>query len=186
MSIPLPERLGDDQVVLRPLDAGDAVPYAAAFRRDPALGRFLGRETDPDEDEVTTMIAGTPQRAQDGRLVELAMADPATDAFWGSVLLHSFNWTSRRCEIGFWVAPDHRRRGVAARAIGPTLAWAFGDLDLLRVEMTTTPENPAVPELARRLGLTQEGVLRRRNVERGQRVDIIWFGLLREEWPAFR
>jgi RimJ/RimL family protein N-acetyltransferase len=50
--------------------------------------------------------------------------------------------------------------------------------------MTTTPENPAVPALAQRLGFTQEGVLRSRNVERGQRVDLVWFGLLREEWQA--
>ena len=36
--------------------------------------------------------------------------------------------------------------------------------------------------LAERLGFTQEGVLRKRNVERGQRVDVVWFGVLREEW----
>ena len=50
--------------------------------------------------------------------------------------------------------------------------------------MTTTPENPAVPALARRLGFTEEGRLRARNVERGQRVDILWFGVLQEEWPG--
>jgi RimJ/RimL family protein N-acetyltransferase len=49
--------------------------------------------------------------------------------------------------------------------------------------MTTTPDNPTVPPLARRLGFTREGVLRLRNLERGERVDLIWFGLLREEWP---
>jgi RimJ/RimL family protein N-acetyltransferase len=27
-------------------------------------------------------------------------------------------------------------------------------------------------------------VLRQRNVERGQRVDVVWFGVLREEWHA--
>jgi len=48
--------------------------------------------------------------------------------------------------------------------------------------MTTTPDNAAVFALARRLGFTQEGVLRKRNVERGQRVDVVWFGVLREEW----
>jgi RimJ/RimL family protein N-acetyltransferase len=60
----------------------------------------------------------------------------------------------------------------------------FEALDLLRVEMTTTPDNPVVPALGRRLGFSQEGVLRARNFERGQRVDLVWFGLLREEWPA--
>jgi RimJ/RimL family protein N-acetyltransferase len=62
------------------------------------------------------------------------------------------------------------------------VSWVLRDLDLLRVEMTTTPENAAVPALARRLGFKQEGILRARNIERGQRVDIVWFGLLREDW----
>ena len=50
--------------------------------------------------------------------------------------------------------------------------------------MTTTPDNQAVFALARRLGFVQEGVLRRRNVERGVRVDVVWFGVLREEWAG--
>jgi ribosomal-protein-serine acetyltransferase len=62
------------------------------------------------------------------------------------------------------------------------ISWAFDTYDLLRMEMTTTPDNPAVRALAQRLGFSQEGVLRARNVERGRRVDIVWFGLLREEW----
>jgi RimJ/RimL family protein N-acetyltransferase len=61
---------------------------------------------------------------------------------------------------------------------------AFETLDLLRVEMTTTPDNPVVPKLAGRLGFTYEGTLRKRAVERAQRVDVLWFGVLREEWTA--
>ncbi len=72
--------------------------------------------------------------------------------------------------------------GVGAAAVTLALSWGFRDYDLLRMEMTTTPENPAVPALASRLGFTREGVLRARNIERGRRVDIIWFGLLREDW----
>lgn len=74
-------------------------------------------------------------------------------------------------------ATEWRRRALAL-----ILAWLFHDAGLLRVEMTTTPDNEVLPRLARRAGFTQEGILRARNFERGQRVDIVWFGLLREEW----
>ena len=100
------------------------------------------------------------------------------------MILHSFDWHSRRCEVGFWVVRAARGRGVGSGAVALAVSWAFDDLDLLRVEMTTTPENQAVPALAARLGFTQEGVLRARNIERGRRVDIVWFGLLREEWAG--
>jgi RimJ/RimL family protein N-acetyltransferase len=98
------------------------------------------------------------------------------------VLVHSLHGHHRRGEIGFWVIPGQRRQGLGSGAVALMLSWLFDELELLRVEMTTTPENQAVPALAQRLGFTQEGVLRARNVERGQRVDLLWFGLLREEW----
>jgi RimJ/RimL family protein N-acetyltransferase len=184
MRIELPDRLADDEVTVRPMRGEDAKAYAAAFDDDTDLGRLLGVEQDPDQQAVRQRVDGQAQRAADGKGVELAIADPATDAFWGSVILHSFDWQNRRCEVGFWVVPSVRGRGVGSRAVTLAVSWALGSLDLLRVEMTTTPGNRAVPALARRLGFTQEGVLRARNIERGQRVDILWFGVLREEWAG--
>jgi RimJ/RimL family protein N-acetyltransferase len=182
--IELPDRRSDDRVALRPVRSDDAPAYVAAFRDDPDLGRLLGLEVDPDEDQVRARVAGQAERAAEGRGVELAIADSVSDAFQGSVILHSFDWHNRRCEVGVWVVPSARRRHLASAAVALAVDWALSDLDLLRVEMTTTPENAAVPALARRLGFTREGRLRARNIERGQRVDVLWFGMLREEWPG--
>jgi ribosomal-protein-alanine N-acetyltransferase len=182
MKLELAEPLSDGRVTLRWLRAEDAAPFAQAFRDDPDLGRLVGAERDPVEPGVRERIAGQEERAAEGRGIQLAIADAASDAFWGSMILHSFDWHSRRAEVGFWLVPAVRGRGVGSSAVTLALSWAFETYDLLRIEMTTTPENPAVPALARLLGFTHEGVLRARNIERGRRVDIIWFGLLREEW----
>ena len=178
MRIELPESLTGDGVVLRPLRPADAPAYVAAFRADPELGRLLGMEEDPDEARIRERAERLPGLAADGRVVELAIGEP----FAGTVILHSFHEHHRRCEVGFWLVPEARRRGLGSRAVALGVAWAFRELDLLRIEMTTTPDNAAVFALAQRLGFAQEGVLRKRNVERGARVDVVWFGVLREEW----
>ena len=180
MRIELPDSLSDGEVVLRRLRAGDAEAYVAAFRADPDLGRLLGIEEDPDEARVRHKA----EREPDGVFVELAVAHATDDALLGSMILHSFDWKHRRCEVGFWLVPAARGRGVGSRAVALAVTWAFGELDLLRVELTTTPDNAAVFALARRLGFTHEGVLRRRNVERSARVDVVWFGVLREDWAG--
>ena len=167
---------------LRPMTEADAAPYVAAFRDDPGLGRLLGLEHDPELETVRQRIAGQAEQAAGGRSVSLAIADAGSDAFCGQMLVHSLDWENRHCEVGFWVLPSRRRGGVAVRALTRVIDWAFGELDMLRIEMTTTPENEAIPALAAKLGFQHEGILRKRNVERGLRVDIIWFGLLREEW----
>ncbi len=182
MRIDLPDRLDDGEVALRPMRASDATPAAAAFRADPQLGVFLGLEEDPDEARMRSRIEAAPGEAEEGTSVLLAVADAATDAFMGEVLLYMFAWKHQRCEIGFWLAEPYRRRGAGVRAVALALDWVFRTLDIARVEMNTTPDNPAVPSLAAGLGFTREGTLRARNLERGRRVDVVWFGLLRQEW----
>ena len=172
-AIALPDRLEGEGFVLRPLRAADAAAYAAAFRDDPELGRLLGVEEDPGEDAARERV---------GRAAALAVADARTDAFLGQVLLHSHAPRHRRCEVAYWLVPGARGRGVASGAVALLVSWAFAELDLLRVEMTALPRNAGVDGLARRLGFTREGVLRARNVERGQRVDVVFYGVLREEW----
>jgi ribosomal-protein-alanine N-acetyltransferase len=177
--IELPERLEGDDVLLRRLRPDDAAAYVAAFRADPELGRLLGMEQDPGEEAVRERAGRAVETAAEGKYVELAIGEE----FAGTVFLHSFDEHHRRAEVGFWLVPAARGRGLGSCAVACAVTWAFGELDLLRVEMTTTPDNEAVFGLARRLGFTEEGVLRKRNVERGQRVDVVWFGVLREEWP---
>jgi [ribosomal protein S5]-alanine N-acetyltransferase len=176
--IDLPGTLSGDGAALRRLRPDDAPAYVAAFRDDPELGRLLGMEQDPDEASVRERAERLPALAAEGKFVELAIGEP----FAGTVSLHSIDAHHRRCEVGFWLVPGARGRGLGSRAVALAVTWVFGELDMLRVEMTTTPDNAAVFALARRLGFTQEGVLRKRNVERGQRVDVVWFGVLREEW----
>jgi RimJ/RimL family protein N-acetyltransferase len=185
MLIEVPERLEATTVRLRPLRAADAEPYADAFVADSELGRLLGFERDPTVDSLRArwgegaMDAGTAERAA----VELAIAGREQGEFLGTVLLHSLHERHRRAEIGFWLIPTARRRGLGHEAVTCALAWCFGPLDLLRVEMTTTPDNTPTRAFARRLGFTEEGLQRKRAVERGQRVDFVMFGLLREDWP---
>lgn len=182
MKLTVPERLEDGAVALRRMRPQDADPYATAFLDDPDLGRLLGVEADPDESSVRQRIESANLDADDIKFIQLAIADPVTDAFWGEMIVHSLHDHHRRGEIGMWVARAQRHRAVAAHACALIISWLFDEVDLLRVEMTTTPENQVLPVLARRLGFTQEGVLRARNIERGKQVDILWFGLLRDEW----
>jgi RimJ/RimL family protein N-acetyltransferase len=182
MEIDVPARIAGDGVVLRELRAQDAPAYAQAFAADPSLGRLLGIEEDPSETAVRQRSAEAAARAREGRIVELVVADPKTDEMLGVVMLHSLVPQHRRGEIGFWLTPQARGRGHGGAAVRALIDWAFSKLDLLRVEMTTTPDNAAVAALADRLGFVHEGVARKRNVERGRRVDVVSYGLLREEW----
>jgi RimJ/RimL family protein N-acetyltransferase len=173
-----PRRLAGDGVTLRPLREDDAPAYAAAFRDDPELGRLIGVERDPDEAAVRKRIAESEKRAG----FELAIATDESDAFRGVVAVHGVEPEHGRAEVGFWLVPHARGAGLGACAVGLVVDWLFQRAGLRRIEMTTTPDNGGALALARRVGFTQEGVLRQRAIERGRPVDIVWLGLLRDEW----
>jgi [ribosomal protein S5]-alanine N-acetyltransferase len=183
MQIELPRALSDGVVTLRPPRDDDVPVMLAAFRDDPGLGVALGMEEDPSEEKLLSQIARNDETAAAGAGAELAIAAAESDEFLGILEMVRFAWRHGRCEVGFWLVASARRQGLGRRAITLALNWAFGDLGMRRVELTTLPENEATVALARSLGFSEEGLLRRRNFERGRAVDVVWFGMLRDEWP---
>jgi RimJ/RimL family protein N-acetyltransferase len=170
-----PADLSDGVVLIRRLDRADA----SAFLDDPTLGVMIGTEHDPSTDEVAAQATDDPGPAQ---MPALAIADAATGDFLGGIGLYRVDLRHRRGEVGFWLAPAARGRGLASRAVGLLTGWAFDALGFDRVELTTTPDNAATRRLAERLGFREEGTMRARNLERGRRVDVVVFGVLKDEW----
>ena len=157
----------------------DIVPYLGAFADDPDLAVALGVDA-PSAEGLARRIDAPPQAG--GTVRSAAIADRDDDSFAGMVVLRHLEADHARAEVGFWVVPAARRRGLAEHAVGLLIGWAFAELGLERIELTTTPDNRAAAALAHKLGFTHEGVLRSRDIEHGRRVDIVWFGLLRDEW----
>jgi RimJ/RimL family protein N-acetyltransferase len=67
-------------------------------------------------------------------------------------------------------------------ALTALLEFAFGDLDLNRVEADIDPRNVASARSLERLGFHKEGHLRERWIVDGEVSDSSLYGLLRSEW----
>jgi RimJ/RimL family protein N-acetyltransferase len=172
-----PAELIGDGVLLRRLRPDDAPAFASAFADDPQLGARVGFEEDPDEDWFRDSLEGDERSG-----FQLAVTAGGSDTLVGIVIVHHVEVAQGRAEIGFWLAPDARGVGLGRRAVSLLVDWLFDHPWLRRLELTTTPDNAGAMAFAESLGFTREGVLRQRVVERGKAVDIVWFGLLREEW----
>ena len=178
--MPVPEDLEREGIALRRLRARDAGPFAAAFREDAQLGIVIGAEDDPTENGVRRFIARQPGLRARGEFLGLAVTDATKRPFLGHVMLHTVAWRHRRAEVGYWLVPAARGRGVGRTAVSLLVEWAFETLELERIEITTTPDNTAARALAEALGFTQEGVMIARNLERGKRVDVVLLARLRK------
>ena len=87
-------------------------------------------------------------------------------------------------EIGYWVAADALRRGIATEVTAVLTRVAFELCGYERVDLQIEPRNEASARVPRKLGFTHEGTLRRRLPRRdGERpADSMVFTMLRDEY----
>ncbi|MFC0007429.1 GNAT family N-acetyltransferase [Micromonospora siamensis] len=171
-------------VRLRLFRLDDATDTAAACA-DPLTRRFISGMPDPYTEAGARwwITEGAPAAWATGGAA-YAIADPATDRLLGGIGLSQPVPTRSQAEIGYWVAPWARRRGVATAATR-ALAWHAFAAGAVRLELLTHPENPASQRVALAAGFRHEGVRRAANPGRdGGRDDLIAWVRLADDPPG--
>jgi ribosomal-protein-serine acetyltransferase len=101
----------------------------------------------------------------------------------GGLSLHDLQVATARCDIGYWLAPPFRRRGLMTEAVRHWLSYLFADLGLRKVGIRCAGGNAASAAIPRRIGIPQEGCLRQHRAYAGIGIqDELLFGVLTEEW----
>ncbi|MFI5839966.1 GNAT family N-acetyltransferase [Catenuloplanes sp. NPDC051500] len=174
----------DQGVRLRPLRLSDAEDVVAACA-DPLTQRFLPLLPRPytRSDAVWWIEEGTEAEWQQGGGV-WAVADPATDRLLGTIGLHRVIRERAQAEVGYWVVPWARGRGVATAATVALSRVAFA-AGFARLELITELENIASQRVALATGFQREGVRRGLSPDRdGGRTDLLAFARLRSDSPG--
>jgi len=89
-----------------------------------------------------------------------AVCDATTGDVLGYVSLHDLNEWHLSGEVGYWVLPGARGRGVGRRAVSAAVGYAFGALALNRIEIFHAVDNPSSCGVATGAGFALEGVAR--------------------------
>ncbi|WP_413775696.1 GNAT family N-acetyltransferase [Micromonospora sp. RTGN7] len=180
----MPGTIEAEGVRLRHFDADDVADVAAACS-DPLTQRFLPGLPSPytEADARWWVTEGAPAiRATGG--AAYAVTDPATDRLLGGVGLSNPIPARGQAEIGYWVAPWARGRGVASAATRALAAAAFRH-DTARLELLTHPENAASQRVALAAGFRHEGVRRAATPARdGSRHDRVCWVRLADDPPG--
>lgn len=145
--------LSNARVSLRPLRADDAHSFAEGAS-DPDVQRFahLPEPTYTPEIAARMIESDAREGLERGDLAVLALADPTSGSFAGSLVL--FDVTDDGAEVGFWVHPGHRGKGMAGAGI--ELAAEFASRSgLAWLTARTMPENQASVRVLARAGFVE-------------------------------
>ena len=165
----------DGVVALRHLHAGD-VELVQRACDDAESARWLPLPVPYTlEDARTWALRIVPTEWAAGTVASAAVVDAQSDELLGAVGLTLGR--DRTGEVGYWIAPWARGRGVAVRAARLHTDWGVRAVGLARVELLTDVRNTASQRVAERAGFAREGVARAvRSEPRGPaRVDmVVW------------
>ena len=130
-----------------------------------------------DRDALMASIRDLPALAEQGRLLALAAVDARTGDVVGGGTLHHFDTERQIVEIGYFVLPHARRRGIAT-TIARLLAEHAFTLGVKRVAAYVNVGNLSSEGVVERAGFTREGVVRSMPKPDGRRIDKTLFSLL--------
>lgn len=172
-----PTGIDDGVVRLRFRTAAD-LPAIVAAARDPDVPRWTRVPEDYDLETARAFAAEAEAEARNGKALHLIVVDEETDAFLGSCGVIDFVAEQQRCEIGYWLAPQARGRGVMTRAVRLLCRWLLDELAMERIAAGVEPANLASQAVVERVGFQREGVTRSLFEEKGRRRDYLYFSLL--------
>lgn len=177
----LSHRLTDEATLesLEPWQAAELAAFVAAHKAhlDPwiPLGHVVH-----DTESAERFLRTYAERAarDDGRIFAIRLAGELA----GGTVFRRFEYARRTCELGVWLAPTATGRGLITLACRAMIDWAFTARGMARVEWQANPANAASIAVARRLGMTREGVLRSGSRLGEKQQDAEMWSILAEEW----
>jgi ribosomal-protein-serine acetyltransferase len=149
----------DAEVSLAPRDPSDAAEIFAIVERHRGDLREWLTWVDSTRSAADVRRYAQYAQAQYERHSAFDYAIRANGRVVGAIGLHSLDWDNRSAQMGYWISPDVRGRGVAARAGAALTAYAFQKLDLHRIEIRCVVDNVRSRAVAQRLGYAFEGTL---------------------------
>ncbi|MBN0046147.1 GNAT family N-acetyltransferase [Streptomyces actuosus] len=176
--------LGDDGAELRPLEPWHAEEFLDNLER----GRQFINQYIPFGSRVTDLDTA---RETLQRYAGMRAADTASyHGIWldgklvGGVLTLAFDAEQGTCEVGCWLEPGATGRGLITRAMRVLIDWAVEERGIHRVEWVAASGNTPSIDVARRLGMTRDGVRRAAHLHHGVRHDLEVWSVLAPEWRA--
>ncbi len=172
-----------NRVSLRPITERDIESLFDIFS-DPQVMRYWSSPPLKDLEEARGLLNNIHDLFQRRLYFQWGIARRLDDTLIGTSTLFHIESNNHRAEIGYALGRAHWGKGYMQEALTALLRYAFGELNLERIEADVDPRNEASIRTLERLGFKKEGYMRERWRVNGEIQDALFYGLLRREWEA--
>lgn len=136
--------------------------------------------------DALSFIRLTHRQYRNGTNFPLGMEHPQTKQIIGMIALDKVSYEHKNAELGYWLGKKYWGQRITQEAIKLILRYGFKELKLRRIYARVMHPNIASSKLLEKSGFSHEGTMRKMLYRRKQWLDMLWFGLLKEEYHVDR
>lgn len=160
------------------------LPALLAVNGDDEVTRYLPYASWQAMSDARAWYRRIDKLQREGTALQWVLIEKRSGRAIGTCLLFRYDPGSTRAELGYVLGRSHWRHGYMHEALLALIDTAYKCMAVRRLEAEVDTRNARSAELLRRLGFTQEGLLRQRWIAKGEAKDVEVFGLLRQDWAA--
>lgn len=173
----LPE-LETERLLLRPIrwaDAQDLFRYAS----DPEVARHVLWHAHESIHDSREQIRFMRRQYRRGEPACFAIVEKSTGTMIGTIGYMWASASSKSAECGYSLSREYWNRGLMTEALNEIIRFSFSVLCLNRLEAQHELSNPASGRVMQKCGMTREGILRKRVINKGVPADTAVYSILR-------
>ncbi len=182
-SAPSDRLLRGEHVRLTAFEPDDVKTLAAWYEHTEFMRRWDAEPANPRTEQEVRDYVDKIQKAPNGFVFALRLLD--RPELIGYLELDGIIWSQGSGWVSIGIGdPAQRGQGYGSEGLALLLDFAFGELNLRRVQLTVFSYNPRAIGVYERLGFQREGVFREFLQRDGELYDMLLYGLLRREWET--
>lgn len=172
------EKLHGDNIELQCLSKNLASPNYCEWLNDPEVNaglesRFIDHTPESAEQFINAMN-------NDENSLLLGIFEKSSGLHIGNIKLGNINHFHRTADLGYLIGDQgYWGKGIATEAVKLTCGYAFNKLNLERLDAGAYENNIGSRKVLLKSGFIQEGVLQKKVLFEGKRMDVYVFGIVK-------
>ena len=165
---------------LTAVDVSEDSPYFS-WLDDLSLDSFTERSYFPNNS--TRMKSYFDRACENDDLILLGIFDNETDKHIGNITFQEIDWINRRAFIAYMLGDkEFSGKGIITQAVLMMMFYGFQKLNFDRIHGGVSELHVASIRICQKVGLLEEGRMRKHITRNGESSDILVVGSLRDEW----
>ncbi len=176
-----PPILETQRLKIRIIQEGDA-SQISKLANDYDVVKYLTSLPHPYTIDVALDWIETSQNGyKENKLISFGIIEKNENVLIGIVGLDA-NEKNNHGTLGYWLGQEYWSKGYAAEATRTVLQFGFETLEFHRICCGHFHKNPASGKVMQKIGMTYEGT-RRQHIKKGDEyLDVVDYGILREDY----